>query len=363
MVQNYKQKSASSGSPRRRRQLEQAHTRSKRLVRPTTPKVFNNSDNPQGITVAQQRERNRQAGVGVGSSKNSSARKRTSSNGQNSSGSSRRSKSDSPRSGANRKTRQAKVRGGIKAKLLIVAVVIVVLIGCYIALYNSSFLTITNIQTKGTKTLTSEQILQIANVPDDSTFLRVDTAGITGNLVEDPWIGSATVSRVFPTTLVLNIEERSVAAVVDIVPEKATEKTTHWLISDDGTWIVNLDAEDQTIVAPSTEQLAKITKFKDISPAVAPSPGVKTNDSGITNALAILNGFSPEMRAMVSSISAPDKVKTTLLLYNNVGVAFGAAEDIKAKEDAISTLLEEHKGTITYINVRVANRATYRATE
>ncbi|MDR1358147.1 MAG: cell division protein FtsQ/DivIB, partial [Coriobacteriales bacterium] len=78
---------------------------------------------------------------------------------------------------------------------------------------------------------------------------------------------------------------------------------------------------------------------------------------------ALLRDFSPEMRAMVASISAPDAVKTTLTLYNNVGVAFGAAEDIEAKEQAIATLLAEHEGKVTYINVRVADRATYRAAE
>jgi hypothetical protein len=46
-----------------------------------------------------------------------------------------------------------------------------------------------------------------------------------------------------------------------------------------------------------------------------------------------------------------------------VGVAFGAAEDIAAKETAILSLLKEHEGNITYINVRVANRATYRGLE
>ena len=106
----------------------------------------------------------------------------------------------------------------------------------------------------------------------------------------------------------------------------------------------------------------KLPHIKDISKSVEPQVGATTENEGILNALAIINGFSPQMLAYVKTISAPDKVKTVLSLTNNVGVAFGVAEDIEVKEQVILTLLAEHEGKITYINVRVADRVSYRAT-
>jgi cell division septal protein FtsQ len=112
----------------------------------------------------------------------------------------------------------------------------------------------------------------------------------------------------------------------------------------------------------TTAELEHIPLVRDISRSVSPEVGASAADEGLLNALAIINGFSPEMLALVRSISAPDRVKTTLDLANNVGVAFGAAEDVTVKEQVILGLLTEHEGKIAYINVRVADRATYRAT-
>ena len=114
-------------------------------------------------------------------------------------------------------------------------------------------------------------------------------------------------------------------------------------------------------VEPS--ELAGLLHIKDVSRNANPQIGQSVTDEGVLNALAIIKGFSPQMLALVQNISAPDKVKTMLTLTNNVGVAFGAAEDIQAKESVILALLDEHKDTLTYINVRVADRATYRAAE
>ncbi|MDR2673044.1 MAG: FtsQ-type POTRA domain-containing protein [Coriobacteriales bacterium] len=256
-----------------------------------------------------------------------------------------------------------KKRSRLRARFIIALVILVALAGGYIALYNSDLFPITNIRVAGTVHLNNDYALETAAVPEDSTFLRLDTEGISARLLALPWIKEVNLERVFPSDLVITITEQPIAATVDIVPERAGDQTSHWLIADDGTWIAASDNQDATQVVLDNEQMAKLTKIKDVSAAVRPESGAVERDPGISNALAILKGFSSEMRAMVAAISAPDAVKTTLTLYNNVGVAFGAAEDIPAKEDAIATLLEEHKGKITYINVRVANRATYRATE
>jgi cell division protein FtsQ len=171
------------------------------------------------------------------------------------------------------------------------------------------------------------------------------------------------VDREFPATLVLRIEERPVAMRVEVIPDSATAVIKHWLLSDDGYWLGSLEDAEGKAQAVNASDVSDKPLLKDISRAVRPVSGAKTDDEGILNALGILAGFSEEMRGLVQSLSAPDKTRTTLTLVNNVGVAFGAAEDIAAKEQAIKTLLNAHPGTITYINVRIPERATYRAVE
>jgi cell division protein FtsQ len=118
--------------------------------------------------------------------------------------------------------------------------------------------------------------------------------------------------------------------------------------------------EDVRLGAAEVEALPLV---EDVAQGLSFEVGRAVVDEGVLNALAIINGFSPDMLAQLRSISAPDRVKTMLTLTNNVGVAFGAAEDIEAKEQVIRALLAEHEGRLTYINVRVADRASYRGTD
>ncbi|MDR3137188.1 MAG: FtsQ-type POTRA domain-containing protein [Coriobacteriales bacterium] len=265
--------------------------------------------------------------------------------------------------GTARTARKGVRKSGVRVKLFIILMIFVLLVGGCIALYHSPLFPLSDVSVVGNNRLSSDYLVEAAAVPADSTFLRLDTAGISERLTQEPWIQNVELERVFPGGLIIKVTERQIAAVVDIVPERATEQTAHWAIASDGIWIALADNQEGQRVALSTEQLAAFTRIKDVSPAVRPVAGAKETDGGVTNALAVLAGFSQEMREMVASISAPDAVKTALTLSNNVGVAFGAAVDVAAKEDAIATLLEEHQGTITYINVRVANRATYRSAQ
>jgi len=226
------------------------------------------------------------------------------------------------------------------------------------AIYFSSLFPVTNVTVAGNSKLQSGYVIKLANVPEDSTYFRTDTESIRQRLLTEPWILNVSVERGFPDTIVLRITEQPIAAVVSIVPETAHDSIQQWVIAEDGTWIAQVEDDVVGQARINAEELVKLPKIKDISASVQPEPGMVETDEGIVNALALLTGFSREMRDMVAVISAPDAVKTTLKLYNNVSVAFGRAEDIEAKEQAIATLLAEHEGTIISINVRVADRAT-----
>ncbi|MDR2035382.1 MAG: FtsQ-type POTRA domain-containing protein [Coriobacteriales bacterium] len=321
--------------------------RSSRQVHPKTPYVLDSADGLEASSA----ERKKSSG--------STTARRPSRNTQTSPRSTRRTQ----------RSTSASARGaqilpqGIKIKLFALLALAVVLCGVVTALYFSSIFPIKQISVAGNVKLMSGYVTKLADVPEGSTFFRTDKEGIRARLLADPWIREASVESGFPDTLILRIAEQPIAAVVSIVPETANDSVQQWAIAEDGCWIGQIDNDSISGVRINLEELVKIPKIKDISAAVRPQSGVLETDEGVVNALAMLRGFSSEMRGMVAVISAPDAVKTTFTLYNNVGVAFGAAEDIEAKERAIATLLAEYEGTITYINVRVADRATYRATE
>ena len=214
-----------------------------------------------------------------------------------------------------------------------------------IFVYRSDLFAIEQVQANGVTHLTSAEITELAAVPDDSTLLRVDTESIVERLEANAWVQAATVTREFPDTICIDIEEREAGAVVRI------SKKSYWVISKDGVWLSAATDED-------VESLMLVT---DVSSSLAaPVSGSYCDDGGIENALAVLEGISDEFKAQVESISAESSIKTALNLSDGIIVAFGDSSDIALKESVVTELLETYEGKITYINVRTPSRPTYR---
>ncbi len=231
--------------------------------------------------------------------------------------------------------------------LRIIAAIGVVLLLIFggIFLYRSDIFHVNNVQVNGVSHLTSQEITSIAAVSDDSTLLRLDAGGIISRLKDNAWVQDVSIHRVFPDTIEINITERAPGAVVDI-----NEKST-WVISTDGTWLSAATTEDQQ----------KAMHIIDVSPSLpTPISGTECTDGGIKNALSIMGAISDDLLAKIVSISAESSLKTSLNLVDGVTVAFGDSSDVEIKEAAINSLLSQYEGKISYINVRVPTRPTYR---
>lgn len=229
----------------------------------------------------------------------------------------------------------------------VIAVVLVIVFGS-IFIYRSDLFHVENVQVNGSEHLTSQEITSVAAISDDSTLLRLDSKGIKERLEDNAWIQSASIHRVFPNTVVIDITEREPGAVAKI------NDKSNWVISTDGAWLS----------AATTDDWENAMKIVDVSPSMsAPISGSMCTDGGINNALEILNTISDDLRSRIVSISAESSIKTSLNLEDGVTVAFGDSSDVELKESVINSLLDEYEGKISYINVRVPTRPTYRILE
>lgn len=261
------------------------------------------------------------------------------------------------------------------ARILLSLFALVVLAAIALGTYFSPAFSVNELTIEGAHRLTNERLTELAAIPAGSTLLRIDIEEVEKRLASDPWVGHVEVKRSFPATIILEVKERQIVAVAELSHASSSTRIDNWLISTDGMWLGSFETPGQPDEASDTvssvslldgvlvtnAELSKIIHVKDASRSIVPTIGQTVTDEGLVNALALINGCSPGMLELISTISAPDRINTTLTLTNHVGVAFGAAEDIQAKEQAIQRLLSEHEGLITYINVRVADRATYRA--
>lgn len=248
---------------------------------------------------------------------------------------------------------------------IVVAIgVVVVLLAGWAALYNSPAFTIEDVVVNGVEHLTSDEMAQLANVPSDTTLLRVDAATIESRIEKNAWVADAQVNRVFPNTLEINVTERPIFAVVEILTgSSATVK--QWLIAEDHTWLMPVpDANSDAAKTTSSkvyEDAAKALHIKDVPYGTKAVIGDACSDANVNNALDILSGLTTELSGRVVSVSAAGTAETTLMLDNGVEVAFGKAESIRDKERVVLQILSENEDNVSYINVRIVDAPTWRA--
>lgn len=247
-------------------------------------------------------------------------------------------------------------------------IAVVALIACLalagVVVYFSDAFSIEDVQVEGVEHLTAAEMEALANVPSNTTLLRVDTGAIEKNLLRDAWVKSVSVNRVFPSTLQIVITERTVAAVVEVPTQNATS-TQPWAIASDGMWLMAIPNQDselgQSISQRIYEDAASALHIIDVPFGTAPDVGTYCADGNVNNALAIVAGMTTELAGQVVQVKATDAESTLLTLENGVEIAFGAAENIRDKERVCLKILEENPGTVAYINVRVVDRPTWRA--
>ena len=236
--------------------------------------------------------------------------------------------------------------------VVIVGVILVAVLGIAgVVLANSGVFTVRQVTVSGVSHITAEEMTELAAVPEGTTLLNVDANGITSRLTSNPWVQSASVDRVFPDTLNLNVTERNTVE--------------RWALASDGMWLTELpdqnSAEGQALPASVYEDAANALEITDIPYGSSPEAGKYCNNANVENALSIIDGMTTELANQIKSVSAASSNSTTLTLDNGVEIAFGDSQDIRDKERVCLELLQEHEGKISYINVRVVNKPVWRS--
>ena len=137
------------------------------------------------------------------------------------------------------KKKHRRSRGGRIAKVLIIAVVVIVaaLAGAYLVLSNTDVFKISQVRVDGSNKLTEDYLSAVVTIPEGTNLLNVDIGAVTSEVAANPWVKSVSVHREFPDTLVLQITDNVPAAVIQIDPATALGAPSYWLISSDGTWM------------------------------------------------------------------------------------------------------------------------------
>ena len=240
------------------------------------------------------------------------------------------------------------------------ALLLVLLAGATAVLSNTGAFPITSVQSYDTEHVSAETIAQLAAVPEGSTLLNLDEQTISENVRKNPWVASVLCERAFPDTLRIIVTERVPTALVSMGTGGLA-----WLLGEDGVWIEPVRVEvggDESMndAALREAESGGLLLIIDVPQTVSPVAGCLATDEAIKAVWTYREQLSKPFLDEVVAFSASSENDISCILRSGVEVSFGSSSNIDTKESVAREVLEAYAGQVTYINVRVPQRPTYR---
>lgn len=250
--------------------------------------------------------------------------------------------------------RRAAVGAGIVAGLALISLVVL-----FVMAHLPVFV-ITGINAAASEHVSEAQIAKLASVEEGTTLLNVDTSQITEKVSKNPWVKRVIIKREFPDTLEVSVEERSVAALVVI-----GGGTSVWALGDDGVWIepVQLDTSsggDVVQLALARAQEMGCLLIANVPATVNPAQGAPSTDDSILDVLTYQGQLPDSISTEAQVYYAASSGSVSVVLKSGLEVSLGAANDVSAKVQALKEIMANYGDQLTYVNVRVPSKPTYR---
>jgi cell division protein FtsQ len=186
--------------------------------------------------------------------------------------------------------------------------------------YGTSVLGVREVRVVGTDSLTPLQVEQAAAVRLKQPLAGADLDRIRGRVEGLPAVDRAVVSRSWPSTVVIQVVERSPVAAVPAGKE-----------------FLLIDAEG---VAYRT--VARRPDGLPVAQLAAPGP----DDINTRSALTVLSALTAELREQLVSISVPAPAQVRLGLRKDRTVIWGDESQSETKAQVATALLERKGDTI-----------------
>jgi len=193
------------------------------------------------------------------------------------------------------------------------AVVLVLLTLAGWLVFYSSVLGLKTIEVRGAQVLSAATVTGVLAIPEGTPLARVDLAAAEAALQDITQIESATVSRDWPATLVVQLTERSALATVDV-------NGTTWLVDRFGVLFAQVSEIPPGVVALRVERPA-------------------TGDRAVSAAIEVIEVLDPTIRAILVEIRAVSPTEIELTLTDGRTVIWGSAQDSGRKSQILAGLL------------------------
>ncbi|WP_433302672.1 cell division protein FtsQ/DivIB [Actinoplanes sp. CA-030573] len=182
--------------------------------------------------------------------------------------------------------------------------------------YGTSVLGVRDVKVVGVQLISPVQVQDAAAVPADEPLARVDVDGVRARVRAIPAVDRVTVKRGWPSTLVIEVVERTPVAAVPTSPGK--------LQLIDGTGVPYREVAKK----PDGLPLMRLT---------APGP----SDVNTRSALRVLAALSPDLREQLVAVSAAAPAQIKLELSKDRTVVWGDDTASETKSQVATALLKK----------------------
>jgi hypothetical protein len=249
-------------------------------------------------------------------------------------------------------------RTGLFIGALVVCAALVVGV---VALLNSNLFAANELSVQGVSALSRDYILKIAAIDKEQSTILFDEQDLEQKLEENVWVKDARVETSLPHKVNIAISERIPGTFV--VGEEES-----YLLSQDGYWLGKYKSKSGTVTDTDADS-ESLKLAKDQRPRIRITEleepnyrrGIKAGSRTLANALAILDGLSPELISQLDYVSAPSVMEASVFTEDGLEIDIGSAEGIVEKDQIIRQIMKERAGDeVILINVRSIDKPTWR---
>lgn len=200
-----------------------------------------------------------------------------------------------------------------RAVIAAVAVTLVIAGVAGWVVFYSSVLGLRTIEVRGAQTLSDATVEDVLAIRDGTPLARVDLAAAESALEAITQVESATVSRGWPSTLVVQLTERTAIAAVEV-------DGTTWLLDRFGVLFAQVSAVPEGIVSLQVDRAG---------------PDDRATAAGIE----VIEALDAGIRAILVGVSASGRNEIELALTDDRTVLWGGPEDSARKSQILAGLL------------------------
>ncbi len=241
----------------------------------------------------------------------------------------------------------SKVERNAHSKLIPVAFILMFLAGAGFGFLKSTYFLVNQIEIRGLRTISSEEIMAVVGHAKNTNIFDIDLDAISERVETNPKVDKIQARRKLPSTLVLDVTER---AMVAVIPYSG--------------YYVFVDASGLAIGIVESYRETDLPLITGIRPQQV-LVGKQIDVQELSFALLVASLLPQNVVAEVSEINFADSTGISIYLQSGTWVALGLGtrqEYIARLEvlDSLLTKLEKENRHATYIDVRFPKRPVVR---